>query len=76
VSSRNEPEIAGEWDVVIALPMEAKTLTKGELLGTDGKPKRVSGIFILRQGCPIEIRTYAHKGWTMRIRYLKITRLE
>ena len=79
LSSKDISDIAGVWDVVIALPTQAKIIAKGDLPGTDNKINKISGFFTLEQEHDmdrIEIRTLAHKDGVMRLDYIKIKRLE
>jgi len=46
-SAASKGDIVGDWDVVIALPDEAKILKNGPLTGTDGAFERLVGNFTL-----------------------------
>ncbi|MCB1778136.1 MAG: hypothetical protein KDI50_11945, partial [Candidatus Competibacteraceae bacterium] len=79
MSSKNISDTAGVWDIVIALPTQAKIVAKGDLPGTDNKINKISGLFTLEQKHDmdrVEIRTFAYKDGVMRVDYLKIKRLE
>lgn len=79
VSSRGKSEIAGDWDVVIAYPDKPYPLAKGVLMGTENKVGKLEAFFTFKSAYnieQIEVRTFAHKGGSMRIDYLKIKRLE
>jgi hypothetical protein len=79
LSSKDISDIAGIWDIVIALPTEAKIIAEGDLSGTNNKINKISGFFTLEQKYDmdrIEIRTLAYKDGVMRLDYIKIKRLE
>lgn len=78
-SSKAANEIAGEWDVALALPKEAKRLQAGALRGTGGELRKLSGKFTVPKEydmARIEIRHLSNKGGTMKIVSLSITRLD
>lgn len=77
VSSKPATAVAGEWDIALALPNEAKRLLAGQLNGTDGAPKQVTGIFSIEKKfdmTKIEVRTRSDKGGTMKVVALSLTR--
>jgi hypothetical protein len=79
VSSKTKDEAAGEWDVVLALPNEARRLLVGRLSGTEGRSGSVSGKFLVEKKfdmTKIEIRAFANKGGTLKVISLRLTRTQ
>jgi hypothetical protein len=77
VSSKPETETAGEWDAALSLPTEAKRLSAGELKGTGGQARTVSGNFSVEKQFDmtnIEIRTLSNKGGTLKVVSLRLSR--
>jgi hypothetical protein len=78
-SSKPTTEVAGEWDIALALPTEAKRLQAGALPGTDGKLVKIGGKFTVpkeHDRARIEIRHLSNKGGTMKVASLRLTRLD
>lgn len=78
-STASKGDTVGDWDVVIALPNEAKILKNGPLTGTDGTSERLVGNFTLDSGKDlekIEIRTLARSNVDLKIIRLQINRTE
>jgi len=76
-SSKPAAEAAGEWDVALALPTEAKRLLGGRIDGTAGEQRQITGQFSIEpkfDQTKIEIRTMAGKGGTMKVISLRLTR--
>lgn len=78
-SAASKGDTVGDWDVVIALPNEAKILKNGPLTGTDGTSERLVGNFTLDSGKDlekIEIRTLARSNVDLKIIYLRVDRVQ
>lgn len=78
-STGNKGEVVGDWDVVLALPKEAKVLNNGLITGTDGATKKVVENFALDSGQnleKIEIRTLARPNVDLKIIYLRVDRVQ
>jgi hypothetical protein len=76
-SSKPEGEDAGKWDVVLALPTEARPLAAGAFIGTAGQTRSASGKFVIEKNfdlTKIEIRSFSNKGGTMKVVSLRVTR--
>ena len=78
-SAATKGETVGDWDVVLALPKEAKVLKNGPITGTDGAAEKVAGNFALDAGQnleKIEIRTLARPNVDLKIIYLRVSRVQ
>jgi len=76
-SSKPATAVAGEWDIALALKDEAKRLVAGELDGTDGAPKQVTGKFSIEgkfNMTKIEVRTRSNQGGTMKVMAVRLAR--
>jgi len=78
-SAASKGKTAGDWDVVLALPKEAKVLNNGLITGTEGATEKVVGIFALDSGQDlekIEIRTLARPNVDLKVIYLRVDRVQ
>lgn len=78
-SSMRAGEAAGEWEVALALPTEAKRILAGWFDGTSGQPQQVTGKFSIEKKfdmTKIDIRTLSRKGGTLKLTSLRLTRLK
>lgn len=69
----------GSWDVVVALPQEAKILSSGVIHGTKGNINSIKGLFTLEPEFhmeKIEIRTLSLHNSSIKIKYLTLEKLE
>ena len=78
-SAASKGETVGDWDVVLALPKEAKVLNNGLITGTDGATEKVAGNFALDSSQnleKIEIRTLARRNVDLKVIYLRVDRVK
>ncbi|WP_226648833.1 hypothetical protein [Microbulbifer variabilis] len=74
-STIREGESVGDWDVVLALPKEAKVLKNGLIAGTDGRRGMITGQFTLDSGQnmeKVEIRTLARPNVDLKVTYIRV----
>ena len=78
-SAASKGETVGDWDVVLALPKEAKVLKNGPITGAAGETEKVAGNFALDSGRDlekIEIRTLARPNVDLKVIYIRINRVQ
>lgn len=78
-SATSKKDTVGGWDVVLALPNEAKVLMNGLIAGTDDAVRTLSGKFSLtyaRDSQAIEIRTMSRPNTDLKVIYLRIKRIK
>lgn len=76
-SSAANADTVGDWDVVLALPKEAKVLKNGLISGTDGLTKKITGEFSIdsiHNMEKFEIRTLAQQNFDLKIIYIRLER--
>ncbi len=79
ISKNKNNTIVGSWDVVIALPKEAKLLKKGQLIGTQGNDSHIIKNFTIPEEYSnekIEIRNFYNGTGDLTIKSLTITRVQ
>jgi hypothetical protein len=78
-SQAGKTETAGNWDVVLALPTEAKVLNNGLLGGTDGSIGQVTSEFTLganQDMQKVEVRTWAEPNIELNLADIRLTRVQ
>lgn len=78
-SAKPATDRAGDWDLVLALPNEAKPVVAGVLTGSAGMPGEIKGTFTItpqESGNKVEFRTRSNKGGTMQVQSLTIARID
>lgn len=79
LSTASKANTIGNWDVVLALPKEAKNVIKGRLTGTGGVAEKITGKFALdttQNMEKIEIRTQAKEGVDLTVFYIRVERVQ
>ncbi|MFC4930356.1 hypothetical protein [Massilia sp. GCM10023247] len=77
-SAEGETGVVGAWDVALQLPGEVVVANAGQLTGTRALPARMSAWFSIAPAhamAPVEIRTTAHEGKSLRVDSIELTRL-
>jgi hypothetical protein len=78
-SSREKKAVhVGIWDIALALPSEARVLTHGPILGTDGMEKNIEGTFDVPNEFAMsdfEARTYSLDNTDLTVLNIRVTRL-
>ncbi|UMR32525.1 hypothetical protein MJ904_10270 [Massilia sp. MB5] len=78
-STASKGDTVGDWDVVLALPKEAKVLKNGLITGTEGAAGKVVGEFALDAGQNMEkfeIRTLVRPNVDLKIIHLRVDRMQ
>lgn len=78
-SDQNNSDNLGQWDVVVALPNEAKVLKNGLLTTTKEKVQTVKNEFMINQEQnlkPIEIRIFVQENIDLQVSHIRVTRLQ
>jgi hypothetical protein len=78
-SSREKKAVhVGIWDIALALPSEARVLTHGPILGTDGVEKNIEGTFDVPNEFAMsdfEARTYSLDNTELTVLNIRVTRI-